>query len=177
MKVPPEGRRQRMSRFFLAGTEKGALFAWIGVQSFGHRRQISGCKVGVAAPNRSLRLDRPELALNGTRDQVLPFFPLFQVAKRIEQNTQLTDTLKRHPVSPDAPAPHPDPMSQPDGFHIPVFKIGPGYANIRSPSLADKDAAGSELIDEFSVSGSSLERPAHFLELHKGARVPWSDFG
>src|SRR5208337_2864697 len=143
MKVPPEGRRQRMSRFFLAGTEKGALFAWIGVQSFGHRRQISGCKVGVAAPNRSLRLDRPELALNGARDQVLPFFPLFEVGKRVEQNTQLTETLKRHPVSPDAPASHSDRIGQPDGFHIAVFKIGPCYANIRGPSLTDKDAARS----------------------------------
>src|SRR5271169_2081193 len=177
MKVAPESRRQRMSCLFLAGTEKGALFAWIGMQSFRHRIEISGCKPRGVVPNGSLGHDRPELSLNCARDQALPFFPLFQVGKRIQQNTQLTHTLKRHPVSPDAPASHPDPVGQPDGLNIPVFKIGPGYAKIGGPSLADKDAAGSKLVDEFSVSGSSFERSARFLELRKGVRIPWPHFG
>ena len=103
-------------------------------------------KAPLRVPSGSTGLNSPSTA---RAIRILPILPLFHVGKSIEQNTQLTDTLKRHPVSPDAPAPHPDRIGQPDGFHIAVFKIGPGYANIRGPSLADKDAAGSELIDEF----------------------------
>jgi hypothetical protein len=136
------------------------------MQSLGRCGQISGCKVGGGRPGGSIGLYGAELALNGARNQVLPFFLLFEVGKRVKQNTQVTETLKRNPVSPDASAPHSDRIGQPDGFHVAVFKIGPGYANIRGPSLADKDAARSELIDDFSVLGSSLERSAHFPQLH-----------